>query len=142
MSKNVFFILMLAFVAISSACSSTEPTTNTNANTNIVVTNQANLPPGFSTSPVPPSGNTTPGIPDPKNINVSNAPKGATPTPGIPDPKNMGKPLPKGATPTPGIPDVNTMKRQTNPPLSNSTDKPPTVNDMKSNTQTKTVRKP
>jgi hypothetical protein len=140
MSKNVLLILILALIAINFACSPVE-TTNTNANTNVIVTNQANLPPGFSTSPVPPSGNTTPGIPDPANINVSNGAKGAT-TPGIPDPANIGKPLPKGATPTPGIPDVNTLKRQSNPPLNNSAVKPPAVSDANSNIKVKTVRKP
>ena len=141
MSKNVIFILILALIAINSACSSVE-TTNTNANTAVIVNNQTNLPPGFNTQPVQPSGNTTPGIPDPANINVTNAPKGATPTPGIPDPANIGKPLPKGATPTPGIPDVNAMKRQNNPPLSNSANQPPAISDTKTNTQVKTVRKP
>ena len=43
---------------------------NANSNSNAAVnTNPPDLPPGFSTSPVPPSSNTTPGIPP---VNASN----------------------------------------------------------------------
>ena len=129
--------MILALIAINSACSSVE-TPNTNANTNVIVNNPTNLPPGFSTSPVPPSSNTTPGIPAPGNINISNGAKGAT-TPGIPDPANINK-VPRGVTPTPGIP-ANSLKRQGNPPLS-EVNTPPTVSDSNSNIKVRTVRKP
>ena len=104
MSKNVFLILIVAAAVMISACGGTD-TTNSNANAN-----QANLPPEFQAQPVTPSGNTTPGIPDPASINMNvNNPKG-TPTPGIPDPANL---TPKnGVTPTPGIPDEKTLREQ------------------------------
>lgn len=132
---------MLALAAIISACGGAE-TTNTNANTNMLVTNQANLPAEFQTSPVPPSGNTTPGIPAPGSIDITNSQKGGTPTPGIPDPATIGKtPVPKGATPTPGIPDPATLKRQMNNPVSNTSATPPAT-EAESNVKVKTVRKP
>ena len=59
---------------------------------------------------IPPSLNTTPGIPDPKVAN--NVPKGVTPTPGIPSPDELKKPFKPGATPTPGIPDPETLRKQ------------------------------
>jgi hypothetical protein len=104
------------------------------------VTNQANLPPGFNTQPIQPSSNTTPGIPAPGEVNVSNGAKGAT-TPGIPPQSEMGKPLPKGATPTPGIP-ANPLKRENNPPLANGANNPPAMSDSNSNGKVKTIRKP
>ncbi len=131
MSKNTFLILMLALMAINSGCTATQsPNTNASVNTNTAAANQASLPPEFKTEPVPPSGNTTPGIPDPANAN--NVPKGTTPTPGIPDPTKM-TPVPKGATPTPGIPDAATLKKQSktlpmssdNPAVTNSNVKQP-----------------
>ncbi len=84
---------------------------NTNSNTNpAVVVNSANMPPGFSTSPLPPSTNTTPGIP----ANAVVLPKGGTPTPGIPSEADLKKPLKPGATPTPGIPSPAEIRRQLN----------------------------
>lgn len=72
-----------------------------------------NMPAGMDTKPVQPDGKTTPGIPDPKTVDINKVPKGATPTPGIPDPKTIGKtPVPKGATPTPGIPSPEELKKQ------------------------------
>lgn len=137
MSKNVFLILILALIAINSACSPAD-VPNTNANTNVVVNSPTNLPPGFSTSPVPPSGNTTPGIPAPGNVNISNGAKGAT-TPGIPAPGDVNK-VPRGITPTPGI-SANSLKRQSNPPLSD-VNAPPAMSDSNSNIKVRTVRKP
>ena len=134
MSKNVFLILIVAAFAMISACGGADKAnTNTNANTNA---NQANLPEGFSTVPVPISNNSTPGIPPPGSANISINPNG-TPTPGIPDPAKM-TPVPKGVTPTPGIPDEKTLKQMMKSiPVGN-------VNSPSSptNTKVKTVRKP
>ncbi len=87
------------------------PSANSNANPSRTLDN-ANLPPGLSVSPVPPSSNSTPGIP----ANFGQLPKGATPTPGIPDPKTLNKPFKPGATPTPGIPSLEELRRQMNNP--------------------------
>lgn len=108
-----FVLLSLAILAI--ACGGTAES-NTNTNTNIgagqgnVAVDANNLPEGLSASPLPPSANTTPGIPDPKTAN--NVPKGGTPTPGIPDPAELKKPFKPGATPTPGIPSPEELRRQ------------------------------
>ena len=108
MSRILSLLLLLAISCLIFACG-TSPQTNTNVTVNVASGNNANIPPEFSTSPVPPSANTTPGIP----ANGVNAlPKGATPTPGIPDPKMINRPLKPGATPTPGIPDPETLRRQ------------------------------
>ena len=119
--KRSFELMLKVFIVIAivslslffTACGSSE-NTNTNANANIgagaVNVDPNNLPPGLSTSPVPISGNSTPGIPDPANAN--NVPKGGTPTPGIPDPAEMKKPFKPGATPTPGIPSPEEIRRQ------------------------------
>src|SRR5215218_554411 len=113
MSKVLVTLFLISSAAFISACSSAESNTNANANSVVgagnVNVDANNLPPGFSTSPIAPSANTTPGIPDPKEAN--NVPKG-TPTPGIPDAANMRKPFKPGATPTPGIPDPETLRRQ------------------------------
>jgi hypothetical protein len=124
MSKSIFLILIVAMI---SACGGAD--TNSNANAN-----QANLPPEFQQQPVTPSGNTTPGIPDPAGINMNvNNPKG-TPTPGIPDPANLTPK--KGATPTPGIPDEKTLREQMKKLYGNANATPA------SNVKPKTVRKP
>ena len=135
MLRNAFLVFIFALIAISSACTATDAP-NKNANTNVAVANQTNLPAEFSTEPVQPSGNTTPGIPDPANAN--NFPKGATPTPGIPDPTKM-TPVPKGATPTPGIPDEATLKKQSRT-LPMSSDIPATTNS--DSNVNRRVRKP
>lgn len=111
MLRRVLFVFIILAVWTVAGCSSAE-TPNTNAA-------NANMPPEFSTNAITPSGDSTPGIPDPNTINANNVPKGATPTPGIPDPKDIGKPLPKGATPTPGIPDEETLKRQARTVITN-----------------------
>jgi hypothetical protein len=125
MLRNFLFGLFCALITINLACQSAEtPNANSGNKANV----QTNIPPEFSTSPVPPSGNSTPGIPDPKNINVNAVPKGTTPTPGIPDPSKIGKtPMPKGTPPIPGIPDEETLKRQANRVIRNAniSNKPP-----------------
>jgi len=93
---------------ISMAACAGDSGTNGSANTS----DPKNLPEGIRTKPIQPDGKTTPGIPDPKTVDVNKMPKGTTPTPGIPDPKTIGKtPLPKG-TSTPGIPSPEELKRQ------------------------------
>jgi hypothetical protein len=122
---RTFFVLMCFLAALSFACATPE-NANTSANqTGNAAAEQANLPPGFSTSPINTNGATTPGIPDPANANVTG--KGATPTPGIPDPKTIGKtPMPKGTPPIPGIPDEETLKKQmTTPRNANEVNQPP-----------------
>jgi hypothetical protein len=147
--KKLPVITFIFIVALSAAaCSSaTAPNGNTNAATSNA--NQANIPPEFQNKPITPSGNSTPGIPDPNAVNMNSMPKGATPTPGIPDPKNIGKtPVPKGATPTPGIPDPETLKKQMNRTLNNanvsSKQIPKSDRDIERtiNETIKTVRKP
>lgn len=111
MSRVFVLIALLIIASFLSACGSTANTNaNANANQGPVAVDANNLPEGLSTSPVPPSGNSTPGIPDPKNAN--NVPKGATPTPGIPSPDELKKPFKPGATPTPGIPSPEEIRRQ------------------------------
>ncbi len=114
MLRNVLFILVCFSVAANLACSSANPPTS-NANVaNAVNLNSANLPPGFSTSPVPMSANSTPGIPDPNDANANKLPTGNIP--GIPDP-NKKTPQPKNTPPIPGIPDEKTIREQMNTPL-------------------------
>lgn len=118
--KKILFLTFIFLVAIIPACTSASaPAGNSNsANSNSA--SQTNIPPEFQTQPVTPSGNSTPGIPDPSSVNA-NMQKGTTPTPGIPDPKTIGKtPVPKGATPTPGIPSPEELKRQMNRTLNNA----------------------
>ena len=114
MRKVLPGLFLVSLQVLVSACGSAEPNANANVNQSVGVGNvnvdANNLPEGLSTSPIPPSANTTPGIPDPKE--AANVPKGATPTPGIPDPANLRKPFKPGATPTPGIPDPETLRRQ------------------------------
>jgi len=112
-------------------------TANGNANS-AMNTNNANLPPGFSASPIPITNSSTPGIPDANSGNMNKVQNGATPIPGIPDQKNLGKPLPKGTTPTPGIPDEKTRKEQMNNLSGNSKteQKPPQTKSNTSNSQT------
>jgi hypothetical protein len=115
MLRVLILSAVLSFAIFGLACGSST-NTNTNANQTVGAGNVSvdanNLPEGLSSSPVPPSANTTPGIPDPKAAN--NVPKGATPTPGIPDPETLKKPFKPGATPTPGIPSPEELRRQMN----------------------------
>jgi hypothetical protein len=131
MLKKYSVFILTAACAFQIACGGPDAGTNTSTNTTGSA-NQANLPSGFSTSPLPVNG-TTPGIPDPNMVNT-NLPKGLTPTPGIPDPKMAGKPLPKG-TPTPGIPSPEELKKMmansaTNPNIVNQPGKGP-IGDQK-----------
>lgn len=119
MLKKILFLCLCFSILVSLACQSVE-TPNTNSNTNVFTTvDQANLPPGFSTTPLPANGTPTPGIPDPADINITNK-IGPTPIPGIPDSKDLGKPLPKGKTPIPGIPDSEIQRTQPNKPAGKS----------------------
>jgi hypothetical protein len=80
----------------------------TTANSNAAVKlDPANLPDGLKPEAIPPSANTTPGIPP----SVTNLPKGATPTPGIPDLATIKKGVKPGATPTPGIPSQEEIRK-------------------------------
>lgn len=121
MSKKFLFVIVCTlFLLAGIACQpSATPNSNaankTNGNVNI---DPNHLPEGLSASPLPPSSNSTPGIPDPANANKM--PTSGTPTPGIPDPKTLGKPLPKGATPTPGIPSPEELRKALNRQVSNS----------------------
>lgn len=117
--RNYLFILALFTLSLVSACSTAE-SPKTNANTvganGIQNINAEDLPPGFSTSPVPMSANSTPGIPGPNDVNANKVPTGNIP--GIPDTNKMGRtPQPKNTPPIPGIPDQETIKRQMNTPL-------------------------
>jgi hypothetical protein len=113
MLRNLLFILICFSIAASLGCSSAN-TPNTNANTgNVVNLDPANLPPGFSTSPVPINGN-IPGIPNPNDVNANKVPMSNIP--GIPDP-NKKTPQPKNTPPIPGIPSEAEIKRQMNTPL-------------------------
>ena len=131
MSRALVLISVLSFAILVSACGSS---TDTNSNVNQTVgtgnvnVDANNLPPGFSASPIPPSSNSTPGIPDPANANK--VPKGATPTPGIPDPGELRKPFKPGATPTPGIPSPEELRKQLNRNVSaGEVNKPATSSD-------------
>ncbi|HSK70940.1 MAG TPA: hypothetical protein VK892_04545 [Pyrinomonadaceae bacterium] len=116
MLRNFLFVLFCALITINLACQSAETPNTANAN---AAKNQTNIPPEFSTSPVPYTGNSIPGI-DPSNINMNAPQKGATPIPGI-DPSKIGKtPMPKGTPPIPGIPDEETLKKQSNTVIRNA----------------------
>lgn len=118
--KKILLTLVCFTVSLNAACTSSDAPT---ANANTMVTNgiqnmnAAELPPGFSTSPIPMNGNAaTPGIPDPRDANANKVPVGDIP--GIPDTNKMGKtPQPKNTPPIPGIPDEKTIKEQMNTPL-------------------------
>jgi hypothetical protein len=111
MKKILALVLLLGVGSlILAACSDPNANLANTVGIGNVNVNQSDLPPGFSTSPLPMNGTETPGIPP---ANQSNAvPKGATPTPGIPDPKDVNKPIRPGATPTPGIPSPDEIRKQ------------------------------
>lgn len=116
--KNYLFILSLFLLSLNTACTTAEsPATNINtvgANSTKNI-NAADLPPGFSTNPVPMTGS-TPGIPGPNDGNANKIPVGNIP--GITDTNKMGKnPQPKNTPPILGIPDQETIKKQMNTPL-------------------------
>lgn len=121
-------LLLPSIVAISfgigcgSAGDVNSANSNANTNGNVMVNLDANsLPPEFSTKPLAPSANSTPGIPPPGQANIT--PKG--PIPGIPEPGDAGKPLKRGATPTPGIPSEEEIRRQMRHPVGNVNSPPP-----------------
>ncbi len=116
--KNYLFIFALSLMSLNAACTTAE-SPSTNANTmganGIQNINAADLPPEFSTKPVPMNGS-TPGIPNPNDPNANKVPMGNIP--GIPDTNKMGKtPQPKNTPKIPGIPDQETLKKQMNTPL-------------------------
>jgi hypothetical protein len=109
---SVILTCLLAMIAFACAGGGAGNSANTANNTAGVTSNlDANhMPQGLSTSPLPING-TTPGIPDPSQVNLNMNIKGGTPTPGIPDPKHVVQtPNPKG-TATPGIPSEAEIKR-------------------------------
>jgi hypothetical protein len=114
MTRVLLLTAILAAGMFAACGGGSNSNTNTNANLGAGQGNLAvdanNLPEGLSTQPIPPSANTTPGIPAPGEAN--NVPKGATPTPGIPSAEELKKPFKPGATPTPGIPDPATLRKQ------------------------------
>ena len=116
--RNYLFISGLFLLSLNAACTTAEsPTTNANVVSANAVRNinAADLPPGFSTSPVPMTGS-TPGIPGPNDVNANKVPTGNIP--GIPNTNKMGKtPQPKVTPSIPGIPDQETIKKQMNTPL-------------------------
>jgi hypothetical protein len=119
--KNFLFVAFIFLAALVPACSTASAPSGNSNSANANTANQANIPPEFQVKPITPSGNSTPGIPDPNAVNMNSVPKGTTPTPGIPDPKTIGKtPVPKGATPTPGIPSPEELKRQMNRTINNA----------------------
>lgn len=116
MLKKVSLVLFCFSIATTLACSSGNTPSNANANMmngGAVNLDPANLPPGFSTSPVPVNGN-IPGIPNPNDPNSNKVPMSNIP--GIPDP-NKKTPQPKNTPPIPGIPSEAEIKRQMNTPL-------------------------
>ena len=98
-------IIALIFLATFALACGSESTNNTNSQGNQPAVKRQ------TGQPTDANGNPVPGIPDPKNANLTSKTPGATPTPGIPDPKNADITNQKGATPTPGIPDEATRKR-------------------------------
>ncbi len=148
MLRKILSILVVGLFTLNMACSSNE---SSNANVNAVnLTNTispTNMPPGLSTTPVPLSANSTPGIPDPKTIGVNNAINSNAPIPGIPDPKTIGKtPMPKNTPPIPGIPDEETLKKQMKTVIKDANVvniSPKTdANSIKTPTDQRPVRKP
>ncbi|HEV8590468.1 MAG TPA: hypothetical protein VGQ55_00070 [Pyrinomonadaceae bacterium] len=113
------FLLLTTMALLGTACGSVgganvnvNANTGASANSNVATSLDPNkMPDGMSASPIPPSANSTPGIPAPGNVNVEPSP-GGSPTPGIPDAANLNKPFKPGATPTPGIPSPEELRRQ------------------------------
>jgi hypothetical protein len=111
---SVIMTCLLAMIAFACAGGPAGNSANSANNSNAGITNldKNNMPPGLSTSPLPVNG-TTPGIPDPSQVNINMKNPGGTPTPGIPDPANVNK-VPKGGTPTPGIPSEAEIRKMMN----------------------------
>jgi hypothetical protein len=103
----VVITCLLALFAFACASAPSGNSTNTGTTSNL---DPKNMPAGLNANPLPVNG-TTPGIPDPKMVNVDINRPGATPIPGI-DPKHITvTPNPNG-TPTPGIPDTANIQKQ------------------------------
>lgn len=132
-TAGLFASSIAAFGCGGSAPANSISNSNINTNSNAFVNvDPVNLPPGLSTSPVPPSNASTPGIP----AVIANIPKGATPTPGIPSPEELKKPVKPGVTPTPGIPSPEELRRQMGTPLRTSNSATSDVPMMKKNANT------
>lgn len=127
MSRVLVSVSLLSFAIAASACASSSNSNVNQAGNGNVAIDANNLPPGLSASPIPPSSNSTPGIPDPANANQ--VPKGATPTPGIPGPDELRKPAKPGATPTPGIPSPEELRRQLQRNVNVDVNRPATSSD-------------
>jgi hypothetical protein len=123
MSKIAFFAIAVALGALSFACSGAD---STNAN-------QTNIPPEFSNKPINTNVNGAPGI-DPNNINVAPNPNG-TPTPGIPDPRNVNI-KPSGAK-TPGIPSEKELKQMQSNIMNGNANSRQSMTDSEKTPQTK-----
>lgn len=136
MLRNLLIITICILLLVNSACQNAD-TPNVNANTNVA--KPTNLPPGFSNSPIPITGNSTPGIPD-LNSNNANKPMTGT-TPGIPDTSKRGTTsVPKGKTPIPGIPDEKTTPKLAKTPFreTNEINNPPALEIPNRNSNGKT----
>ena len=119
------------------------PTAN-GSRANVQNVDPKNLPPGLSTSPIPPSSNSTPGIPAPGNANA--VPKGTTPTPGIPDPKNINRPVRNSNAngPRASVPDeesIRKMMQGTAKPMNENPVPPPPPEVAESMTKKKLDRR-
>ncbi len=115
MLRNFLLVVLCFSLGANLACSTAVDAPTANANTaGAVNLDPANMPPGFSTSPIPMGANSTPGIPNPNDVNANKLPAGSIP--GIPDP-NKKTTQPKNTPPIPGIPSEAEIKRQMNTPL-------------------------
>jgi hypothetical protein len=123
MRKYLFISIAAAGLAFSAGCGS-QPAANTgNSNANNVVNlNNANLPEGFSTTPIQPGPGQTPGIP--AENTTKTVPSNVSPAEGIPSADDLKKPFKPGPTPTPGIPSPEELKRMRNTSNGNANTKP------------------
>lgn len=123
MRRYLFISIAAAGLAFTAACGSppVANTVNTNVN-NGVNLNNANLPPGFSTTPIQPGPGQTPGIP--AENTTKTVPSNVSPAEGIPSADDLKKPFKPGPTPTPGIPSPEELKRMKNASNGNVNPKP------------------
>ncbi len=111
-------------------CGSSKPVdlnvnSNPNSNSNSIreiTLDPANMPPGLSGKPIPMNGNLPPGI----SVNAMLPPSGKS-TPGIPNAEQLKKGFKPGKASTPGIPDQETIRRQMGNPTTDA-DRPPAAN--------------
>ncbi|MFN0278537.1 MAG: hypothetical protein ACKVRN_08040 [Pyrinomonadaceae bacterium] len=112
MFKNLAILFGLALILC--GCGSGSPSnvaSNTNDSNMIpkeIKIDPANMPPGLSAKPLPPSANMPPGI----SVNAVNLPIGNKPVPGIPSAEQIKKGFKPGKTPIPGIPDEANIRKQ------------------------------